>query len=91
MRHKLLRKARTGLLVAAVLVGLSYSTSVLMPNSVYATSCNCTEEKQDAEFFCNQHFHTGLLLYFNCPYNGNEYEFICWYDSTGNLYKVACD
>jgi hypothetical protein len=53
-----------------MLLGLGYSLQVVTSKVAYASTCNCTEELQDAEDFCLLEYGDGGVDYFQCPEDG---------------------
>ena len=91
MRTKRFGKFLTRVFFAVVLAGLSYSASVLMPKSVYAATCVCNEENQDAAGYCLQHFGRPDFALYACPLSGNRYQFLCVYDPNQKINILPCD
>ena len=91
MKAQALRKIGNWTASAALLAGILYSVLALNTESVYATSCNCAEEQQDAEQFCSATYGgDGLLAYFQCPVDGSYYLFVCEFDNN-TPYLFPCD
>lgn len=88
---KALRKIVNWTASAVLLTGISYSCVALSAKPVYASTCNCTEEQQDADLYCEAHFGTIGLKLFSCPVNSNEYAFICASDPRETVHLVPCD
>jgi hypothetical protein len=92
MKAQILRKIVNLTAGAALLTGIAYSGLALRAKPVYASSCNCTEELQDAERYCATHYNGQFLVWpFICPSGNGYYTFICYYDPFQNYHDVACD
>jgi hypothetical protein len=55
--------------------GIAYASLAMTGKPAYASSCNCTEEEQDAEVYCIAH-GLGDEVYFHCPV-GSDSVFNC--------------
>ncbi len=63
---KLIRRGRIWVVIGVLLGGVIYSafSLTLATPLVYASSCNCPEESQEAALFCDAH---GGVANFFCP------------------------
>jgi|SRR6266403_4102266 len=75
---------------AALLAGLVYSALSFTAGPAYAASCNCTEERQDAQIYCINNFGDQRLYDFICPI-GSDYDFVCYADPLHRDRVQACD
>jgi hypothetical protein len=93
MKTETLRMVRVSVVSAALLVGLGHSILALTLTSkpAYASSCNCTEEIQDAKAFCESQFGSPTVRWFDCPTSNNSYLVRCEADPNGVTYAFYCD
>jgi len=77
MKRKAFAVARNWLVGTVLFVGFVYSVFALTVNAkpVYASSCNCSEEINEAFVYCQPH---GGIRLFACPVgNPPEWEVLC--------------
>ena len=88
---KIAGKAVRGFIGLGLGAGLFYGGLALNSKPVYASSCNCTEEKMDAQAYCLRHYGNGGIYSFSCPFDGSNYLFICAGDSLLQYVELPCD
>ncbi len=94
MKKTAVRRVLTIVAYASLVVGLGYSVLALGAKPVHASTCDCTEEQQDANTFCALNFGSTGLIYFDCPVvidGVDSYSFICSSDPLSQFREAACD
>jgi hypothetical protein len=96
MKAQLIGRRWTWMVTAVFLGGFVYSVLALTPRPAYASSCNCTEEEDNAEQYCEQHFGSDALASFTCPIPDppgppNSYLFECDLDPYRVPHEASCD
>jgi len=84
------RRIGPALVLSLVVGSFVYSALALHLTTVYAATCNCTEEQMDAHLFCYQQYGDATLFDFTCP-DGNNYDVICQGDPHFNYWVIPCD
>lgn len=75
---------------AVIFTGIAYSGLALRAKPVYASSCTCTEELQDAHVFCFERYGNNFVSDFQCPVGGSAYLFFCSADPSQE-WGFPCD
>ena len=90
MKTQWVRSGGSYVATAVLLGGILYSILVLTvtPRSAYASSCDCTEELQDAKEFCSTTYGNPNLSGFACP-DGNTVVVRCA-ANPGQAWQYPC-
>ena len=91
MKAHSLKKIVNWTAVAVLFTGIGYAGLALNATPVYASTCNCTEERVDAGEYCFSQGGNGALTYFDCPVGGSAYVFSCVGDPNQTLFGANCD
>jgi len=91
MKRQSPMKTKIWAIAVGLVIALVYSVLALSMHTVYAATCNCSEEVQDAAQYCSAHYGAPQLTDFTCPFNGDNYNFVCINDPHHTFHTIPCD